>query len=209
MPDCTDRRFTTVSRRSRRDGFKHFKGAGGHSRESLFHQQGKALIMRWVTESYPDIVAAAETSTTARTRRADVLLRWPGGARVAVEVRYSPLSVASWLDRHTSYPDQGITPGWLLGHLANQHLPAVPHPDDGRPGEVKFTELHQAMSEAGVQPLWINPITELIGTSWVTASPTAGLRHPDPTEISRGYAVRPRGSRPPDGSPRTRSPRAR
>lgn len=194
MPDCTDRRFTTVSRRSRRDGFRHFRGAGRHSPESLFHQQGKALIMRWVTDHYPDVTAATETSTTAGTRRADVMLTWPDRHRVAVEVQYSPLSAASWLDRHTSYLDEGIIPLWLLGHLPNPHLPAVPHPEDGRPCEVKFTELHQAMSEAGVQPLWINPITEMIGTSWVTASPDADVRYPHPTEISRTYSVRPRGS---------------
>lgn len=193
MPNCTDRRFSTVSRRSRRDGFRHFTGAGGHSRESLFHQQGKALIVRWVTDYYPDIIATTELSTDDGTRRADVMLTWPDGHQVAVEVQYAALPAADWQARHASYLEQGITPLWLVGHLPH-HLPAVPHTDDDRASQVKFTELHQAMSQADVQPLWINPILELIGTSWVTASPTTGLRHPGPTETDRAYPIRPNGS---------------
>jgi len=46
MLDCPDRTLTTVARTGVRDGFSHRKGAGGHGLESLFHQQGQALIAR-------------------------------------------------------------------------------------------------------------------------------------------------------------------
>src|SRR4051812_39769885 len=52
MPECRDRRLTTVSRTGKRDGFTHYRGAGGHARESLFHQQAKATIERWVASRY-------------------------------------------------------------------------------------------------------------------------------------------------------------
>lgn len=42
MPDCDARQITTVARSTRRDGFSHMRGAGGHARESLFHQHNCA-----------------------------------------------------------------------------------------------------------------------------------------------------------------------
>jgi hypothetical protein len=60
MPECGDRRLTTVNRGHRaRDGFMHVAGgAGGHTKESLF--QGKALIRRWVHSAYPTMQVQEE-----------------------------------------------------------------------------------------------------------------------------------------------------
>lgn len=117
MPDCQDRRLTTVSRRGRRDGFTHYSGAGGHSAESLFHEQGKALLARWASEHLPDAHVVAEQATADRTRRADVMVSRPDGNQVALEVQYAGLTVHEWEQRHGDYTRQGIRDVWLFGHL--------------------------------------------------------------------------------------------
>lgn len=200
MPDCAARQLTTVSRSTRRDGFSHQRGAGGHAREGLFHQQAKALIVRWVTDATEGVVKArAEQATTSKDRRADVMLTWPDGQQVAVEIQYAPLTPDQWRKRHESYTEQGITCIWLLGHLA-PHLRSARGvtATSPRAGEaVAIGALQQAMLAANVPLFWINPIKELIGTVWVDADPhvceewTCDFRSDD-----RRYPVPPQTYRP-------------
>lgn len=169
MPECPDRRLKVVNRSEnsgKRDGFSHYPGAGKHSPEGLFHQQGKALIQAWVTDYYPNIRVDVEAATsTARQRIADVLLTWPTGERVAVEIQYAALTVDHWRQRTDSYRAQGVTPAWLFGHHGH-HLKPARGDDD----LVQFSALHRAMTEAGELVLWVNPIEQSIGTPWTTAS---------------------------------------
>lgn len=169
MPSCVDRRLTTVSRSRARDGFAHFPGAGRHSAESLFHQQGKALIARWARVACPSATVVLEQATDDHTRRADVMITWPDGAQVAVEVQYSPLTVAEWQNRHTSYLAAGITPVWLFGHTG-AHLRTTP----GEPVQVTLNAVQQALLATGSQPLWINPLTEQIATTWTSSTVVSG-----------------------------------
>ena len=195
MPECEARALTTVARSAARDGFMHGRGAGGHSREGLFHQQAKALIERWVRDRYPNIGVVAEQATEGRERRADVMLTWPDGHQIAVEVQYAALTVDEWTQRDQSYRRAGITPLWLLGHIpphfrgraarssASNQTAAddvstvmessgddmaapVKAEDIDRGDDVSLTVLHRAMITAGCQPLWLNPIAAAIGTAW-------------------------------------------
>jgi len=164
LPECRDRWLTTVARRAKRDGFMHRKGAGGHAPEGLFHAQGKALIERWVREQYPDVQVGVEQSTKSKQRRADVMLTWPDGAQVAVEVQYAAIPPEEWQRRHDSYREQGIEDVWLFGHIP-------PHLRQSRPPadhDIALLPVHYAVLEADVPLLWMNPILELVGTAWQT-----------------------------------------
>lgn len=174
LPDCADRRLTTVSRVGRRDGFKHFTGAGGHSQEGIFHQQAKALIVRWATALHSEVLAVAEQATGSRRRRADVMLTWPDGRQVAIEIQYAGLSVDAWQARHDSYQQQGLVDVWLLGHLRPQLRPArrlSNEPANATAGKVEIGPLHQAIVAAGVPLLWIDPIHERVGAAWTIEGP--------------------------------------
>lgn len=52
VPGCAAK-LTTAHRTKKRDGLQHFSRGGGHSRESIFHSQGCALIEDWLRRSYP------------------------------------------------------------------------------------------------------------------------------------------------------------
>lgn len=120
LPGCADRRLHLVNRhggrRQQRDGFRHSSGTGGHSAESLFHEQAKLRIQRWLRDTRPELQVQLEGATADRSRRADVLITWPNGRSVAVEIQYSPLPVNDWIERHRSYQAQGITDLWLFGN---------------------------------------------------------------------------------------------
>lgn len=172
MPECPNRLLSAVNRSEhsgRRDGFSHRKGAGKHAPEGLFHQQGKALIQSWVNSAYPDAVVALELATETRERIADVMIDWPTGERIAVEIQYAALTVEAWLARHQSYLDQGITPIWLLGHHgAHMKAARAPHTTDWdtAAGQVQLTLLQQKMIEYDATVLWINPIDRTVATPW-------------------------------------------
>lgn len=164
MPDCGDRRLTTVARHpKRRDGFSHYAGAGGHSAESEAHQQGKAALVAWVqaTLGPSGVTAVAERSTSDRQRIADVMVTWPDGRQVALEVQYAALTVEAWQRRHDSYREQGVVDVWLLGH-DSKHLKAARRhaweKEGAAEGMVALADLHRAMVAAGVPLLWINPV---------------------------------------------------
>jgi hypothetical protein len=162
VPDCTDRRLTTVARARKRDGFTHYRGAGRHAHETVFHQQGKEAVARWARQRWPEATVVVEHMTRSGERRADVMVTWPDGRQVAIEIQYSSLTVHEWRLRHLSYQGQGITDVWLFGHLP-PHLRAVAD----EPGMIEVAQLQQAMAGTGVVPLWINPVDEKIGTAWI------------------------------------------
>lgn len=184
MPDCRDRRLTTVARRPRRrDGFRHHAGSGGHSAESEAHQQGKAALVSWVSQTLggQGVTAVPERSTSDRKRIADVMVTWPDGRQVALEVQYAPLSVAHWQSRQESYREQGITVVWLLGHTGTHLRPARPRPwdDQDATGSIALNDLAGAMTDAGVPLLWINPVLAegpTLATAAVTAEPDRNRR---------------------------------
>ena len=167
MPDCSDRRLTTVSRHPRRrDGFRHYAGSGGHSPESEAHQQGKAAIVDWARShlAHEGVTVKMEASTSDRKRVADVMVTWPDASQVAIEVQYAALSGEEWRARHDSYRRSGITDVWLFGHTG-KHLrnapSTVPVTDEAR---VRLGYLHHAVARADLPLLWLNPVLGRVGT---------------------------------------------
>lgn len=162
MPECRDRRLQLVNRhkgvRPKRDGFRHMSGAGGHSPESLFHQQAKALVREWAARQAPEATVLVEEPLADRERVADVLATWPTGERVAFEIQYSALSIVDWQRRHESYIANGITPVWLYGHI-RPHLRV-----NTAAHTAAFSGLHRTMRSLGAQVLWLNPIERLVAT---------------------------------------------
>jgi hypothetical protein len=114
---CPTPELTTVNRADHgRDGFRHLRGNYKHGAESLFHLEGKAQIARWARTECPDAqVVEEQKSNDHRDRIADVMITFPGGERVAVEVQNAGLSPHSWQARHESYRAQGIVDVWLSG----------------------------------------------------------------------------------------------
>nr|WP_276612101.1 competence protein CoiA family protein [Kineococcus vitellinus] len=180
MPECSDPRLTTVARHPRRrDGFSHHAGSGGHSAEGEAHQQAKAALRAWVHDTLGDqgVTAVAEQASADRTRVADVMVTWPNGRQVALEVQYAALSVEQWRTRHASYQEQGITAVWLLGHQGKHLRRARAYswePAGAADGLIALSDLHAAMAQAGLPVLWINPVWGEgagIGTASTTTSP--------------------------------------
>lgn len=172
FPGCVSPELTVVNRSEfsqRRDGFKHLSGARKHGAETLFHLQGKALIHDWVTRRFPGVLVAVESASGLSERVADVLLTWPDGRRVAIEIQYAPLTPSAWLRRHESYLGQGVTPVWLLGHTGVHMRPAPPpsrrSPERGEQ-QVRWTALHRAMTENEAQVLWLSPVQGAVGIPW-------------------------------------------
>lgn len=152
---CPSPEIGVVNRGRRRHGFAHRAG-GDHGPESLNHVQGKALLVRWATATYPDAIVAEEhPSNAARERVADVMVTFTDGRRVALEVQYSALDVDKWQERHDSYRRQGILDIWFFGHDGAQ---ASTVGDDG----VALNAVQEAAAEHG-PVLWLNPITEQVG----------------------------------------------
>ena len=156
MPDCRDRRLTTVARHPRRrDGFSHYAGSGGHNGESEAHQQAKVALQAWVQDTLggQGVTAVTEQASADRSRVADVMVTWPDGRQVALEVQYAALTVEQWRQRHESYRAQGITAVWLLGHTG-RHLRTARRysyeAEGATDGLITLGDLHAAMTQAGV-----------------------------------------------------------
>lgn len=167
MPSCGDRRLKVVARSRRRDGFSHYGGAGGHSPEGMWHLQAKELLARWARAAARGAQVVTEQESKDRSRRADVMVTWPSGDQVALEVQYAPLSVREWTERHESYARQGIADVWVFGHSPTM----LRHQADGGDEPLVLNETHQAVAAAGLPLLWINPEAELIGWAWNQRQP--------------------------------------
>lgn len=184
MPDCADRRLRTVSRHPRRrDGFRHHAGSGGHSPESEAHQQGKAAIADWARShlAHEGVTVRMEASTSDRKRIADVMVTWPDGSQVAIEVQYAALSVQEWQERHDSYRRSGITDVWLFGHTG-RHMRTEPSPGARRDeARVRLGDLPRALRRAELPLLWLHPVQGRVGTVGVETPVHAapGVRYDD------------------------------
>ena len=165
IDDCPQRELVAVHRESKRDGFRHRAGAGGHEPESLFHDQAKHMIADWIEHLHADAGVCCERGTSDRRRRADVMVTWPSGRQLAIEVQYSKLSVQEWRERTDSYRSHGIAVVWLFGHCGHHMKP------DKKSGAIKLNELHQTMRREGHDLLWVNPIHRKLGTVGVRRGP--------------------------------------
>lgn len=167
MHECHDRTLVVVNRApDRRDGFRHRRGASGHGEESVNHLQGKATLLRWLNHLQssgrldPAVVFAAEVPVGNHERVADVLVTWPNGERVAMEVQYSGITRAALEARSASYAALGVAVVWFLGHQA-QHLRF------GSRGGVRLGEIQRQLLRQRQPLLWLNPERGQIATAYV------------------------------------------
>lgn len=99
-----------------RTHFAHPAGhapAGGHSPESQFHATSKVNLARWALGQPGVARVAVEGSTEDRLRRADVMVEFATGKRVAIEIQISDLTDAAWLERHADYQAADIVDVWI------------------------------------------------------------------------------------------------
>lgn len=165
--DCPSPDIGVVNRGRHRHGFTHRAG-GDHGPESLNHVQGKALLVRWASAAYPEASVVEEhPSNAARERVADVMVTFPDGRRVALEVQYSALDVDKWQERHDSYRRQGILDVWFFGHDGPQ---ASSVGGDG----VELNAVQSAAAEHA-PVLWLNPVAERVGYPVVRRWLAAGM----------------------------------
>ena len=160
FPGCPDPLITTVARvGGRRDGFRHIGTSlsRGHAGESLFHLQGKAFLKRWVEEKYPNVKVFLEKATESKSNRPDVTLEWESGAKLAIEVQYSPISFVDWKKRSDSLESQGYNVSWLFGHTY-PHFPSWLIEQK----KVSINLNLQQIQDSGVNVLWFNPIDEQV-----------------------------------------------
>ena len=146
-----------MSRSRGRDGFRHLtRGAGGHAPEGVFHLQGKAVLAQWLRSRFPGLTVEIESGIdTQRSSVADVMATSPSGRRVAFEVQYSPLSVASWLERHRRYAQAGVTDVWLFGHTG-PHLRYR-----ATDNELRLTALNSEVLSASISQTRNRPLTSI------------------------------------------------
>lgn len=180
MPECTDRRMRVINRSEhsgRRDGFAHHAGAGGHTAESLFHMQGKIRIQEWVRATQPDALVDLEARAADGERIADILITWPTGRKIAVEIQCSAIGYDQWKQRQESYRGHSITPVWLFGHtsphtqaLWDREAAGAVEVVRARVGLFNFSFLHRKIVESGAPVLWFNPVDGTIATPWVVKS---------------------------------------
>jgi hypothetical protein len=161
VPDCATPRLKKMNRGSKRHGFSHFAGAGGHAPMGVAHLQSQLLLARWLRQVGPDgCRVELEETTDDGKRRADVMFTHPRGRRIAFEVQYAGISVRDWRARHDYYVERGIVDVWLWGHL-RPHLAEAKK----RPGFVVIDEVQRAAVAAGLPVLWINPERGQLGTA--------------------------------------------
>lgn len=65
VPGCGEK-LTTAHRTKKRGGLQHYAGKGGHSKESVFHSQGCALVEDWLRQTFPRSRAKREEYTNER-----------------------------------------------------------------------------------------------------------------------------------------------
>lgn len=168
--------------------FAHTAGGDGCTQgESPEHLAGKAAIVEWVADAYPDLTVDTEVPIGDRERIADVLVTWPTGQRVAIEIQYARLSDHgdhdSWHDRTNDYLDHDILPIWLLGHTGAQLKVWEPaDQSEDWPKQVRLNALHNYMTHQGAKVLWLNPFTRTVAT------PSTGRERPVPIRTATSSA---------------------
>jgi hypothetical protein len=173
VPSCESPDLTTAGPSMKRHGFRHLHAPNlKHGPESEFHIAAKGIIERWAAGQDATVVARLEQDPDGtRQRRADVLVTWPDGSKLAFEPQYSGLPMSNWQERHDWYADHDIPDVWLFGHGGQQLRTS------GECGLIKLSQVQ--LAAARTRPvLWINPEQELIATIDVTGTKRWDGREP-------------------------------
>lgn len=179
IPGCTAPRPLTTRGGSRRDHFSHAQGSGinhGAAGESLNHLQAKHALAEWAARSAGRFSGTVEVSeeewVPGIRRRPDVLVRFPDGQQIAIEVEYKAITEADYLAKCSDYAARGIVPSYVFGHT-NRYFRRV---GDG----VMLTPVTKRIAHEGRAVLFINPVDRTVATVYeVGASVKDAVRRLD------------------------------
>ena len=132
---------------------------GGHTRHRIDFQQYKAelLIEHWAQTQ--GATAHREKTMDNRKRRPDVTITTPSGAKIAVEIQYSGMSVSKYRERNLGHGTDFAARVWLLGHAAPNFRM--------QRRTLTLNSLARAIAEDGNTLLWLNPTGEgQLLTAW-------------------------------------------
>lgn len=179
LDECENRAFTTRGG-SKRDGFVHRAGAGGHGPETLAHHTSKHLIAAWLRDLYPDADVFPDTQEVENGQRPDVKLVFSDGRTVAYEVQFANLTAAEWQVRHDGYAALGIRDVWLFGGKRYDRQPRSKYADVK---EVAVHPVFDTVLASGHPMLLIAPgnevITYVTGTAITELLTAQGFLAPD------------------------------
>ncbi|MFD7308561.1 competence protein CoiA family protein [Promicromonospora sp. NPDC059942] len=148
---------------SKRDHFFHVTAVehpGGP--ESANHLASKAMLAQWATREANIGAVVVEEQTLKNVeleinRRPDVLVTWPEGQRLALEVEYKHFPTELWAAKQTDLDREEVTVTWLVGHTRVQQDPKFA-------SAVRVPALGRTLAAADRHVLVINPATLQIGT---------------------------------------------
>lgn len=187
-PDCLGE-ITTVSG-SNRHHWRHLDGNPHKSApESEDHLAAKAMLAAWARRQAPKATVREEGTlkepATRFHRRADVLVTWPEGQQVALEVEYKAFVTADWGRKQDAYTAQGIVCSWAFGHRG-KHVTLRRIDSVVR---VSLREPAPHVAAAGLPVLVVHPDHQLVGTVVVDGTPEGKGQWWDPANLP-GVGVR-------------------
>lgn len=165
VPECDE--LISTRGGSKRDHFFHVAAVehpGGP--EGASHLASKAMLAQWASrEASVGAVVAEEQSIKnvelELNRRPDVLVTWPEGRRLALEVEYKHFPAELWAAKQTDFDREGVAATWLVGHTRVQLDPTFA-------SAVRVPALGRTLAATDRHVLVVNPVTRQIGTLAVT-----------------------------------------
>lgn len=130
-------------------GYVHLDPGTSHG-ETAWHQLAKVQILRWAEQKGGS--AQQEQTSEEVSRRPDVTIVTPTGAKIAVEVQYSRIGAEEHADRDLALSSAYDSVVWLFGHVGPNAI------FRGATGsQIFLNKVARRMLESGRTLLWINP----------------------------------------------------
>ncbi|WP_029289516.1 competence protein CoiA family protein [Cellulomonas sp. HZM] len=181
VPGCDSPRPLSTKGQSVRDHFFH-RTAHSHpgGPESLNHLQAKHLLAEWARGQVArvvDVVVNEEEWAPDVHRRPDVMVTWPDGKRVAIEVEYKAYTPEAFRAKDEAYRKASVTAIWMFGHTGRYLRPVIRGTQDGPElAGFKLVPLTRLLAAAARPIHFVNPIDANVGTLWAPGVPLEAAR---------------------------------